>query len=177
MHASTTSNHSILHPSQRSKNLVLAIALASLAVAGFVLPFVWDVLATVDSMPKMAWLTQLLAGSPIVSWMLMFAWGATIPMMLLFALHQAPAHRIRNGFFVLVLMFIAITWFVHMPSAGRCDVMYRNSELACSALRWGFSTSLGLATAAYVFTIFVIGFSSLGLFAQCIGDNKTAHAS
>ena len=109
MHASTTSNHSILHPSQRSKNLVLAIALASLAVAGFVLPFVWDVLATVDSMPKMAWLTQLLAGSPIVSWMLMFAWGATIPMMLLFALHQAPAHRIRNGFFVLVLMFIAIT--------------------------------------------------------------------
>ena len=49
MHASTTSNHSILHPSQRSKNLVLAIALASLAVAGFVLPFVWDVSIRIHS--------------------------------------------------------------------------------------------------------------------------------
>ncbi|MBF5007533.1 hypothetical protein [Diaphorobacter caeni] len=172
----TSSHNPIRHPSQRSRNLLLAIALASLAVAGFVLPFVWDVLGAVDAMPKMAWLQQMLVNIPIVSWMMMFVWGATIPLMLLFMLHQSPHHRMRNGFFVLVLMLIAVTWYVHMPSAGRCDVLYPNAELACSAMRWGFSTSLGLATAAYVFAVFVVGFSSVGLFAQCISD-KPAHAT
>lgn len=175
MHAPTTlSHHSLLHPSQRSKNLLLAIALASLAIAGFVLPFVWDVLTAVDSLPKMAWLHDLLALSPVASWLLMFAWGASIPLMLLLALHQSPRHRVRNAAFVLVLMFIAITWYVHMPSAGHCDVLYPQAELACSALRWGFSTSLGLATAAYVFTVFVVAFSSVGLLAQCISDKPAA---
>lgn len=176
MHAFT--RNPILHPSQRSKNLLLAIALASLAVAGFVLPFVWDVLAAVDSLPKMAWLTGLLASAPVLSWLMMFVWGAAIPLMLLLALHQSPAHRVRNALFVVALMFIAVTWFVHMTPAGQCDVLFPSSGLACSALKWGFSTSLGLATAAYVFTIFVIGFSSIGLFAQYVGESdKPAHVS
>ena len=166
----TSSHNPIRHPSQRSKNLLLAIALASLALAGFIVPFVWDVLASVDALPKMAWLQNLLATSPIFSWLMMFVWGASIPLMLLFMLRQAPAHRVRNGLAVLALMFIAITWFVHMTPAAHCDTLYPNAGLACSALRWGFSTSLGLATAAYVFAIFVVGFSSIGLFVQCIGD-------
>lgn len=174
MHASSTLQHSILHPSQRSKNLLLAVALASLAIAGFVLPFVWNVLAFIDAMPKMAWLQQLLHSVPVASWLLMFAWGAAIPLMLLFALHQSPRHRVRNGIFVAVLMFVAITWYVHMPAAYRCDAMYPQAELACSALKWGFSTSLGLATAAYVFAIFVVAFSSVGLLAQCIEDKSSA---
>ncbi|WP_353234278.1 hypothetical protein [Diaphorobacter ruginosibacter] len=172
MHASIL-RHSVLHPSQRGKNLMLAFTLGSLAIAGFVLPFVWDVLAAIDALPKMAWLQQLLHAAPVASWLLMFAWGASIPLMLLFALHQAPRHRVRNTVAVLALMLIAITWFVHMPSAAHCDVMYPHAELACSALRWGFSTSLGLATAAYVFAIFVVGFSAVGLFAQCI-ENESA---
>ena len=167
--------HALTHPSRRSKNLLRALALASLALAGLILPFVWNLLSAINDLPKMAWLQQLLGVVPVFSWLMMFLWGSAIPLALLLCLHEQ--YRRRAAVALLVLMFIAITWFVHMPSAGRCDVMYRNSELACSALRWGFSTSLGLATAAYVFTIFVIGFSSLGLFAQCIGDNKTAHAS
>ncbi len=176
---STTTHNPIRPPSHRGRNLLLAIALASLAVAGLALPFVWDVLATIDAMPKMAWLQQMLSVSPVLSWLMMFAWGATIPLMLLFMLHQGKAHRIRNGLVVLALMFVAVTWYVHMPAAGRCDLMYPRAELACSVLKWGFSTSLGLATAAYVFTIFVIAFSSVGLLAQCFAGNEedAAHAS
>lgn len=175
---STTHNANQQAPSRRGRNLLLAIALASLAIAGFVLPFVWDVLAAIDALPKMAWLTNILAMSPVGGWLMMFAWGASIPLMLLFTLHQSPHHRVRNIFGVLVLMFIAVTWFVHMTPAFRCDALYPQAELACSALRWGFSTSLGLATAAYVFSIFVIAFSSIGLLAQCIGgEDKAAHAS
>ena len=173
----TSSHNPVQHqPSQRGKHLLLAIALASLAIAGFVLPFVWDVLAAIDALPKMAWLTDLLARSPVASWLLMFFWGATIPLMLLFTLHQSPHHRVRNIVGVLVLMFIAITWYVHMTPAFRCDALYPQAELACSALRWGFSTSLGLATAAYVFSVFVIAFSSIGFLAQCISDKPEAHA-
>lgn len=173
----TSSHNPIRQPSNRGRNLLLAIALASLAIAGFVLPFVWDVLSAVDNLPKMAWLTNILSTSAVASWLLMFFWGATIPLMLLFTLHQSPHHRVRNIFFVLVLMFIAVTWYVHMPAAYHCDALYPQAELACSALRWGFSTSLGLATAAYVFSVFVVAFSSIGFLAQCIGDKPDeAHA-
>ena len=41
--------------------VIRAMALASLAVAGFVLPFVWDVLEFINQLPKMAWLQNLLA--------------------------------------------------------------------------------------------------------------------
>ncbi|QNP47668.1 hypothetical protein [Diaphorobacter aerolatus] len=173
MLATTSSHNPIRQPSHRGRNLLLAFALASLAIAGFVLPFVWDVLAAIDNMPKMQWLQPLLSASPVLSWFMMFVWGASIPLMLLFMLHQAPAHRIRNGFVVLVLMFIAVTWYVHMPPAYRCDVLYPQAELACSALKWGFSTSLGLATAAYVFAVFVVAFSSVGFLAQSLSDKPS----
>ena len=49
------------HPSARRHPFLRALGLASLAIAGLILPFVWDVLSLVNEMPKMDWLQQALA--------------------------------------------------------------------------------------------------------------------
>ncbi len=167
--------NALTHPSRRSKNLLRALALASLAIAGIVLPLVWNILAAINELPKMAWLQQLLAISPIASWLMMFAWGAAIPIMLLLCMHET--HRARHTLGVLALMFIAITWYVHMPASGQCGAMYPHAGWACTILDWGYSLSLGFATAAYVFTVLGMGISALGLFAENLSEHPMEHAS
>lgn len=79
MHALITHSHpSGVHHRSRGKGLLLALGLASLAVAGIVLPFVWDLLGFVNGLPKMEWLQSILAVSPVFSWLMMFAWGLEI---------------------------------------------------------------------------------------------------
>lgn len=160
--------HSLSHPSKRSKNLLRALALASLAVAGFVLPFVWDVLAAINELPKMTWLQTLLAQAPLLSWLMMFVWGAAIPVVLIMLV--SSTHRLRNAAMVLALMLVAVTWYVHMPASSRCMAIYSNATWACDVLQWGYSLSLGIATATYVFTMLAMGFSALGLLAENLGD-------
>ena len=172
MHASNT----LTHPSTRSKNLLLALVLASLAIAGLVLPFVWDVLSSVNELPKMQWLQQTLALAPWPSWLMMFVWGAAIPLALLLGMHQAPRHRLRNAILVLALMFVAVTWYVHMPASALCSSAYAEIGWACTLLQGAYSLSLGLATAAYVFTMLAMGFSAMGLLAESL-DDAPAHAS
>lgn len=167
MHAFNT----LAHLSTRSRNLLRALALASLAAAGFALPFVWDVLGAINEMPKMHWLQSLLSIEPPISWLMMFIWGSAIPLVLLLAMHQAPAHRLRNAVLVLVLMWLAVTWYVHMPASGMCPVFYPSAELACTALQWGYSLSLGIATATYVFAMLALGFSALGLLAESLEED------
>jgi len=162
--------HSLSHPSRRSKNLLRALALASLAVAGFALPFVWDVLAAINELPKMAWLQSLLAQAPLLSWLMMFVWGAAIPVVLIMCMQVSPAHRLRNAAMVLALMLVAVTWYVHMPASSRCMAIYPHTTWACDVLQWGYSLSLGIATATYVFTMLAMGFSALGLLAENLGD-------
>ena len=81
MHALITDSHpcQAQHHRSRGKGLLLALVLASLAVAGIVLPFVWDLLGFVNSLPKLAWLQQMLAVAPGLSWLMMFAWGLAVP--------------------------------------------------------------------------------------------------
>ena len=72
---------SLLHSSPHQRHCLLrALALASLAIAGIALPFVWDFLAAINSMPKMHWLQQMLEQMPAASWLMMFVWGGAIPL-------------------------------------------------------------------------------------------------
>ena len=162
MHALITHSHpSGVHHRSRGKGLLLALGLASLAVAGIVLPFVWDLLGFVNGLPKMGWLQSILAVSPVFSWLMMFAWGLAVPVALIYALYHPQTHPWGNAAMVAGAMFIAVTWYVHMPAASQCTAMYPQTGMACSVLQWGFSISLGVATAAYVFLVFMIALSSL----------------
>ncbi|KLO58849.1 hypothetical protein ACF8PL_11215 [Delftia sp. WSY_4] len=173
MHALITHSHpSGVHHRSRGKGLLLALGLASLAVAGIVLPFVWDLLGFVNGLPKMEWLQSILAVSPVFSWLMMFAWGLAVPVALIYALYHPQTHPWANAAMVAGAMFIAVTWYVHMPAASQCTAMYPQTGMACSVLQWGFSMSLGVATAAYVFLVFMIALSSLGLLAECVSRNE-----
>ena len=164
---------SLLHSSPHQRHCLLrALALASLAIAGIALPFVWDFLAAINSMPKMHWLQQMLEQMPATSWLMMFVWGASIPLALLWCLYQAPAHKLRNSILVIVLMLLTVTWYVHMPVSGQCQNIYPSADWSCLALQWGYSLSLGIATAAYVFTMFALALSALGLVAENLMDSS-----
>ena len=155
--------------------VIRALALASLAVAGFVLPFVWDVLDSINQLPKMSWLQSLLAQQPAASWLMMLAWGISIPVVLLVGMRWHGWRRGATVACMLALMWIAVTWFVHMPSTAQCNQLY-NAEIACSALQWAFSMSLGLATAAYVFLMLGLAVSALGMLVEGLEDDPV-HAA
>lgn len=155
----------------RSKGLMLALLLASLAVAGMVMPFVWNMLGAINELPKMAWLQSALAVVPVLSWLLMFAWGIAVPVALVYALYHPQSHAWRNALLVAALMLAAVTWYVHMPAATQCLSWYAQPR-ACSALQWGFNMSLGIATAAYVFIVFILALSALGLAAESIAPPR-----
>ncbi|MDR0225041.1 MAG: hypothetical protein LBI66_01350 [Burkholderiaceae bacterium] len=157
------------HHRSRGKGLLLALGLASLAVAGIVLPFVWDLLGFVNGLPKMGWLQSALAFSPVFSWLMMFVWGMAVPAALIYALYHPQPHAWAHAGLVAATMLVAITWYVHMPAAAQCTALYPQAGMACSVLQWGFSMSLGVATAAYVFIVFMVALSSLGLLAECVG--------
>ena len=160
--------------SQRRGLLLRAMALASLAIAGLILPFVWNLLELVNQMPKMQGLQDALAQWPVSSWLTMFVLGACIPAALLVGMHWST-HKILTAAIMLALMWAAITWYVHMPAMGLCSALYPQSELACSALQWAGSMSLGLATAAYVFLMLGLAVSALDLLVRGLEDD-TVHA-
>lgn len=174
MHALITDSHpcQAQHHRSRGKGLLLALVLASLAVAGIVLPFVWDLLGFVNSMPKLAWLQQMLAVAPGLSWLMMFAWGLAVPAALLYALYQPQSRPWAHAALVAGAMLGALVWYTHMPAAAQCTTLYPQADMACQALRWGFSLSLGVATAAYVFIVFMVALSSLGLLAECVSRQE-----
>lgn len=171
MHA----NHSHT-PSHKKLCLLRALALASLAIAGMSLPFAWDVLASIDNMPKMDWLQQALAQVPALSWLMMFVWGAAIPLVLLLSLQQEHPHKLRTTLSMLALMLVAMTWYAHMPVSSQCLAIYPNAGLACSALEWGYSLSLVLSMAAYAFLILGLTITALGLLAEGLED-EPGHAA
>lgn len=166
---STVSKPAAVHPHRRGLWL-RAMALASLAIAGLILPFVWNLIELVNQMPKMQGLQNALAQWPVASWLMMFVWGACIPAALLAGMHWS-GHKIATAASMLVLMWVAITWYVHMPTMGLCSTLYPESEIACSALQWAGSMSLGLATAAYVFLMLGLAISALDLLIRGLDDN------
>ena len=176
MHALITHSHpSGVHHRSRGKGLLLALGLASLAVAGIVLPFVWDLLGFVNGLPKMGWLQSILAVSPVFSWLMMFAWGLAVPVALIYALYHPQTHPWGNAAMVAGAMFIAVTWYVHMPASNQCSALYASWDWACSVLQWGYSMSLVLSIAAYAFLMLGLMVTALGLFAEGLED-KPSHA-
>ena len=82
-----------------------------------------------------------------------------------------PGHKIMMAAIMLVLMWVAITWYVHVPAMGLCSALYPQSELSCSALHWAGSRSLGLATAAYVFLMLGLAVSALGMLVEGLEED------
>ncbi|WP_027015748.1 hypothetical protein [Comamonas composti] len=176
MHALIARSHkaSTEHHRTRARGLLLILTLGSLAAAGIVLPLIWDVLGLINSLPKMQWLQSALRGMPVASWLLMFAWGLAVPLALLYALYHPHPHGWRNGLVVAAAMWLAVTWYVHMPDPGQCLALYSGADTACSLLRWGFSLSLGMATAAYLFLVFMLVLSVLGLLTEELAPEHVA---
>lgn len=142
----------------------LALLLASMAVAAAVLPFVWNLLGTINALPKMAWLQQLLASLPAASWVLMLVWGTAVPLAMLAALSRT-GHARSSLVLVAALTLWAVTWYVHMPALSQCTALYAGSAL-CGALKWAFSLSLGMGTSIYIFAIFLLGVAALCLLTE-----------
>ena len=170
MHADLSHSPTRRHPFLR------ALGLASLAIAGLILPFVWDVLSLVNEMPKMNGLQHALAQAPALSWLMMFVWGGAIPLVLLKNMDQTPSHKLRTTVVMLVLMWIAVTWYVHMPASNQCSALYGSWYWACSVLQWGYSMSLVLSIAAYAFLMLGLMVTALGLFAEGLED-EPSHAA
>ena len=139
---------------------LLALLVACLAIAGAVVPAVWNLLDLFDQLPKMAWLQDLLARSPAVSWSLMLVWGTAVSIALLSML------SLRQGWqgvaLVAALTLWAVTWYLHMPHVQQCHAMYGAGNI-CNTWQWVFTISLSLATALYMFVIFLLSLSALGL--------------
>ncbi len=139
---------------------LLAVLVACLAVTGAVLPVVWDLLDAFDRLPKLAWVQQLLARWPGVSWSLMLVWGTAVSIALVALLSMRSGWR--GVLLVGVLTLWAVAWYLHMPHVEQCHAMYGTGNI-CNTWQWVFSLSLALATALYMFVIFLLSLSALGL--------------
>lgn len=146
--------------SHRWRYALLALLVACLAVAGAVLPMVWHLLDIFNHQSKMAWLQSLLALSPVVSWSLMLVWGTAVSAALLATMSLRWGWR--GVLLVAVLSLWAVVWYTHMPGIEQCRALY-GAGSACLVLQGVFTLSLGLGTALYMFAIFLLGISALGL--------------
>lgn len=146
--------------SRRWRYGLMALLVACLAITGAVLPLVWDLLGAFDQLPKSAWFQQLLARSPGVSWSLMLVWGTAVSIALVGLL------SLRSGWpgvlLVAALTLWAVAWYVHMPHVEQCHALYGMGNV-CNTWQWVFTISLAVATALYMFVIFLLSLSALGL--------------
>ncbi|MGE8319122.1 MAG: hypothetical protein ACN6O3_10275 [Comamonas sp.] len=158
-----------VHRHHSPKLVCFGILLASLAIAGIVVPMEWNLLAVLADLPKWSGLQQLLAVVPLASWLLMLVWGTAVPVSLLLALRY---HRNATGA-ALALGFaaLALLWYMHMPALNQCDNLYPNPSL-CTGLQWSYSLSLAVANAVYLFAIIVGLLSGIGLIATKVDDGE-----
>ena len=146
--------------SRRWRYGLMALLVACLAIAGAVLPLVWDLLGAFDRLPKMPGFQSLLARWPGVSWSLMLVWGTAVSIALLALLSLRSGWR---GVLLVVLLTLwAVFWYLHMPHVEQCLTLYGTGNI-CNTWQWVFSISLALATALYMFVIFLLSLSALGL--------------
>lgn len=146
--------------SRRWRYGLLALLVACLAVAGAVVPLVWDLLGAFKRLPTLPWLQELLARSPGVSWSLMLVWGTAVSIALVALLSLRSGWR---GVALVVLLTLwAVLWYLHMPHVEQCLALYGMGNV-CNTWQWVFTISLALATALYMFVIFLLSLSALGL--------------
>ena len=169
-HASMQTAPQGRHAHFSARRVCLGVLLLCIGIAALALPLVRDALNLVQAQAHWKPLEHWLAQAPMASWLMMFVWGACIPAALLAGMHWS-GHKIATAASMLVLMWVAITWYVHMPTMGLCSTLYPESEIACSALQWAGSMSLGLATAAYVFLMLGLAISALDLLIRGLDDD------
>ena len=175
-HASSQPAQPGRHAHFSARRICLGMVLLCIGIAALALPLVRDALNLVQSQTHWKPLEHWLAQAPMASWLMMFVWGAAIPLVLLHSLQQTPSHKLRTVVLMMVLMWIAVTWYVHMPASNQCTMLYESWEWACSVLQWGFSMSLLLAIAAYAFLMLGLVISSLGQLSEGMEDEKS-HAA
>lgn len=169
VHTPPAGDMAVHHRHHSPKLVCFGILLASLAIAGIVVPLEWNVLTVLADLPKWAALQHLLAQAPLASWLLMLVWGTAVPVSLVVALRyhrNAAGAALAIGFAVLALL-----WYTHMPALSQCESTYQNATL-CNGLQWSYSMSLALANAVYLFAVIVGLLSGIGLIATKVDDDS-----
>ena len=132
------------------KRVCLGLLLLCIAVAALALPLVRQGLNLLQAQAHWQPLEQWLAQAPMASWLMMFVWGSMVPISLILMLrHQ------RNVLGVLAALgfaAIAVIWYIHMPAQTQCAALYSDSTW-CTVIAWGYSLSLGIANAVYLFAL------------------------
>jgi hypothetical protein len=133
-----------------AKRICLGLVLLCVAIAALALPLVRDGLQLIQTQLHWPALANWLAQAPMASWLMMFVWGALVPLSLIAMLRY---HRNALGV-VAALAFaaVAIIWYVHMPAQSGCAAQYKDS-IWCSVIAWGYSLSLGISNAVYLFAL------------------------
>ncbi|MCS4293907.1 hypothetical protein M2375_002139 [Comamonas sp. BIGb0152] len=133
-----------------AKRVCLGLVLLCVAIAALALPLVRDGLQLIQTQLHWPALSSWLAQAPMASWLMMFVWGALVPLSLIAMLRY---HRNALGV-VAALAFaaVAVIWYVHMPALSTCGALYQAS-IWCSVISWGYSLSLGISNAVYLFAL------------------------
>ncbi|GAB2804988.1 hypothetical protein GCM10027276_02010 [Comamonas piscis] len=133
-----------------AKRICLGLVLLCVAIAALALPLVRDGLQLIQSQLHWTALSNWLAQAPMASWLMMFVWGALVPLSLIAMLRY---HRNALGVIAaLAFAAVAVIWYVHMPALSTCGALYQGS-IWCSVISWGYSLSLGISNAVYLFAL------------------------
>ena len=157
------------HTRYTAKRFCLGILLLCVALAALALPLVRNALNLIQAQAHWPSLQNLLAQAPMVSWLMMFVWGSLVPLSLMAMLRF---HRNALGVFAaLAFAVIAVIWYAHMPAQSSCAALYNDSRW-CTAIGWGYSLSLGVSNAVYLFALVMamLGGISFAAMPQDEGD-------
>ena len=152
-HASLQTAPQGRHAHFSARRVCLGILLLCIGIAALALPLVRDALNLVQAQAHWKPLEHWLAQAPMASWLMMFVWGTLVPVSLLVMLRF---HRNMLGVLAaLAFAVVAVVWYVHMPQQSQCTALY-NDSLWCAAIAWGYSLSLGIANAVYLFALVML---------------------
>ncbi len=157
-----------VHTHFSAKLVCLGILVLSLVAAAIVVPLEWNLLHLMQQAPQWTALATWLAQAPLASWLMMFVWGTAVPVSLIVMLRH---HRNVLGVLAAIgFALIAVAWYIHMPALATCVPTYGNTVL-CNAISWGFSLSLSLANAVYLFALFFGILTGIGVATTQLDDN------
>jgi hypothetical protein len=155
------------------KRICLGVLLLCIAAAALALPLVRDALNLIQSQAHWAPLEHWLAQAPMASWLMMFVWGTLTPVSLLVMLRY---HRNVLGVLAAIgFALVAVVWYMHMPALAQCAALY-NDSIWCAAISWGYSLSLGIANAVYLFALVMALLGGISV-ATTSGDDEEDEAA
>ena len=132
------------------KRVCLGVLLLCIAIAALALPLVRDGLNLIQAQAHWAPLERWLAQAPMASWLMMFVWGSLVPLSLVVMLRY---HRNVLGVAAAIgFALVAVIWYIHKPAQTQCAALYHDSAW-CTVIAWGYSLSLGITNAVYLFAL------------------------